>query len=321
MKKLLTIVLISIIGIDVITYMPLAFLTNIWFIDIFSHFRLQILILLWLVSWILLFPYLKYYWEKMKENKLTISDRKYSFVAFFNFIIPIVLILFMSEPLSTTLWNNGKIKNTIWVKIFYQNIQREVDKEDIELIYTQIKESNPEIITVVENSYEFHDYLYEKWWKRISGNKWTECGWYIKSDNEREIVSEIIKTDVNYDICKFIYDNVNIFVVHPHPPMNKWQYDRWKWFFGELVWITDKVLLEDHKLIIVWDFNATIYNSHFRESFNHIYKKSYYSRHSVGLLDFFLTLPIDHVLSNIKNIWFNTLEYTSSDHKGFIIWY
>lgn len=201
--------------------------------------------------------------------------------------------------------------------MYYNNILRLEDwRED--KILEQIKETNPELISIVEKSYWFEDYLLNNWYIRVWWTRNTECNTYTKEENKEKVEeSEVIQTKSNYDICYTKYDWKDIFVVHPHPPKNKEQFLRWRDFMNEL----SEIILKnkrDYK-IIVWDFNATIYNSHFKNNFEDLYQYSYYTWNSLNkYLSFFVTLPIDHILSN-KEINFFPLEYTNSDHRALLL--
>lgn len=315
------------------------FLSNIWFIDIFSHFSLHIFICISFISFIFLIYILNglnkniYFLKNQKDRNSqlvwnTKKEIKKDFIqTIFLFTLVILNVFSISYNLKQLNWNiqynNNKfiLNNKNQIKIFYQNIEWRKSNKDIINIYEQIISNSSKYVSVVENSYEFNDFLNSKEWKRISGNNHTECSIYKqktkKNIKKENIKGYIIKTKSGFNICWVQINWKELLVVHPHPPKSKFAFDKWNLFMKELNEIKNDLKFQWKEYIIVWDFNDTIFNSKFKKYFSDSYNKSYYSWHDKSVLGLFLTLPIDHILSN-KKFNFYPLKYTNSDHKALL---
>lgn len=283
---------------------------NIWYIDIFSHFKPQ-LIILWTLSilaWFLIALKSKYWIIK-------------------NLIFLIIIIYFWINTFSNLNWkvpiywmDKNNINYNKENYLFYQNIERQVKIDNIKKIYNDIKNSNSKYVWIVENTTEFNNFLILNWYFRIAWNDNTECAIYSKDKNEKN-KWQIIENKSLYPICSFLNnDNINIIIVHPHPPINKYQFIQWNIFNDELLNMINNLNKNNNKFIIIGDFNNTIFNNNFKNKFEKYYIQNYFSWKSHSILWFILKLPIDHVLSNIDNVKFTTVEFNISDHKWLIIW-
>jgi len=299
-KDKLTLTKIEFLFISVIVWIGIFYTFywyKIWYIDIFSHFLLQIIVILSFI-----FFYSLYHHNTTKGFKL-----------YFLFILSF-LSFFVFSNVSFTDVKSYTGNN----KIYYNNIFWVKTKENINLIINQIKEKKPELVLIVEKSYEFEDELIKNNWKVIGGNRQTECNAYTKKENLKKIkYSKIITTKSWFKICNFKYNEKEIYLIHPHSPISKKSFDRQISFFKELSEITKNKKF----FLIIWDFNSTIYNKNFRNYFKEFFNVSYYSWHSSNLFfKLFLTLPIDHAISNLE-LTIHPQEYTNSDHRAMIINY
>lgn len=312
MKQITILITIILIILELNTNKYIWLGNNIWYIDIFSHFKAHIIFLTLFVSFLI--------WIYIKLKKINILIYKKISLLFINNInifLSIILLLIYVFP-NVNIINLNYMNNKENNLLYYQNIEGIKEDYKIKEIYKYIKKYNVEYIWVVENTYEFNDFLELHKWNRISWNKKTECSIYSKQ-KWHAYESKIINTKSWYKICYAKINNIEYYLVHPHPPINKNQFTKWNLFIDELFILKKNLQKSKHKFIFIWDFNDTIFNSKFNSKFNDIYKKNYYSRHTHWFLWIFLKLPIDQVLSNLKNIIFFPLIYNYSDHRPYIL--
>jgi len=254
-------------------------------IDILSHFSLQITIV-GILSTILLVV-------------LTQKPIYFSLLGFI--LLPIIPHL----PIGLVQSSNTN-SNT---DIYYVNMNW--FNEDYNIIFTQIENSNPDLVVVLELRPELDTLLKEKYKSSIQTfNGALSCGIYT---NQKILSSEVIKA--TYPICHMELKDYSIITVHPIPPFANQTWQDQKQNFMEVKGVYDKDRQNNKHPIIIGDFNSTTYSSLYNKSFGNFHEeKTNYSWnvHSV------LSIPIDHVLSKDFEIDVNLLE-NSSDHSALLI--
>lgn len=309
------------------------FLADIWFFDILTH-SIPYIVFISIFS-IIFFSF----FIIPKLNKFFIV----LYVLFMLSLSWYLSYMYYWKHYSTILTNtkNNSIEFKIdWDNlepfIYYQNIYLPKVKWDIWSIYNNIEKSRAKIIWVVENSYDFHNFLDNKWYIRIAWEKTTECAFYILKENIKEGMKwSIVKAWAKYKICLLKNWNEYYLLTHIHPPIWEMQFLQWKNGLEETKKVVDKLRRLDPKakIMLLWDFNASIYNPNFKNIFWDYIKEensmiSWTSKSENNIVKYILpNLAIDHVLTNAnmqKDIKVKTIkeEYRDSfsDHKALIIY-
>lgn len=264
----------------------LSLLWNYHFIfDLLSHFYLQYLIL-----WVLILIISVLYKDKI------------------SIFWAIIWILFLSSEVYNSqvfLKKPPKKADIFYINAFYYN-----EKETNQII-GEIKKYNPEILAIVELNKKLHkdilsrlnfkDYFYHE--------EWVLSFWiYSKKDIQNK---ENIQLD--YPLWKAKIGDIEIFLIHPLPPLTKDFYDKQKSFFAEVKEEFDKS--KNDKKIIIWDLNSSVYSRVFQQYFWDLYYSVIYSRGRWSVL----SIPIDYAMSDkhfFDVYWINS-DY--SDHIPLII--
>lgn len=310
-------------------------ISNLFSSDYYNSFFFIFNIILFTYVLILNIKFIKNKKDKTEEN---LKRYTYNWILLtFSMIICFTISLTNYNNVFLNKTDNIKITNkSSTFKMYYQNIYLPKNNKEIESIYKSIEKENPHLVSVVENSYEFNDYLLNKWYTLLSWNRKTECAVYWNNQyyNWKEIKFEdyIIETQSGYKICnlKIKWNNkkiedLNLFVVHPHPPRNEEYKNKQQLFFKELKWL---ISLEENKnAIVVWDFNATLSNPVFRNTFKDYFNDNLFVKNTWFTKKWYLgkltTLTIDHILINKDNNKNNFsaigLDFNFSDHRPLLL--
>ncbi len=115
-------------------------------------------------------------------------------------------------------------------------------------------------------------------------------------------------------MCIINFEHFDLVVVHPHRPMNKAILAENKEFFDDLEKLIQVYEKNNRQFLVVGDFNTTYYSTYFRTRFGQ-YDQKIFSTWMVGTP---LSLPIDHVLTNMK-VHVERSSQVGSDHRGLLI--
>lgn len=269
---------------------PAWFGTFHYFIDIFTHFRLQLAIV-GILSGLLQLLFLDY--KKYYRNKLL-----------FPLLSLLIILLFFPYNIH---FRQGTTQNG---DIYYINMN--LRNEYPEVLVEQIESTQATTVAVVELTPEMTSKLSILYPYQITTNapEYSDnCGIFSKTEpNSTEIKS------LTYNICITEFPTYTLIAVHPLPPLSPETWEMQKQHFNEIKEIYNTYQKAGKNPIIVGDFNSTQYSPIYKEYFNEFNEPVIYTWNKRSLL----TLPIDHALSNLP-IEVTPLNALSSDHVGLLI--
>ena len=248
--------------------------------DLFSHFYLQLCIIIFLLC--IWYIYRRYYLE------IFIAILCCSYLGFHLMVADFSGFYdHTSELYPDIMFMNTEYLNTDIAPIIgYINTIKPKSIAMVELnaeLFTHIKEEGN-----YKYSYYYPDFVYSFWF--FTNDVVIEQHTYIYGD---------------YPIWYFRTADRIYFVVHPLPPMSDKHYHLQKEFFKYLThlieWVDDFVLL--------WDLNSTPYSRVFQSFFGKYFYKTTYS----WWVDTILSIPIDHIISDTY-IRISAGTKLSSDH-------
>lgn len=265
-----------------------------WFLDIWSHFIIQVLIV-----------------GILSAVTFTLVSRQPIALLL---LFPIIILFFIFDPYTFFVSNNLRVSNSSTNDIYYINLN--YFNEDTDQIIKQITELKAETVVIVELNESLNDKLHEMYANRITHtDAASSCGIY----SNQSFIGEII-VNTKYPICTAEFAEYTLFAVHPFPPLSGELWAKQRSHFSEI-----QKLLENESphfinrtvkdVVVVGDFNSTIYSPIFRKPLGEYHKTNIYSWNTNSIL----SIPIDHALSNSLELTIHKLPTVSSDHNGLYI--
>jgi endonuclease/exonuclease/phosphatase (EEP) superfamily protein YafD len=259
-----------------------------WFIDIWSHFIVQVSIV-GLLSALVIY---------------ILSRRPIAFLLF----LPVISILVIYGPYS---FFPAKNSDRSLGEIYYINMN--YFNEDTAPIINQIEDIKPKTVAVVEVNSRLVEKLSINFPNRIIHTQdAASCAIYSKEP----FIGEVI-TDTIYPICIAEFESYTLIVVHPFPPMSDNLWEKQVEHFAEIRKLIDNsspylINRTGRSNIVIGDFNSTIFSPTYRYQFGKFHKISHYTWNTGSPL----SIPIDHAISNSLELKIKMLQKVSSDHNG-----
>jgi endonuclease/exonuclease/phosphatase (EEP) superfamily protein YafD len=194
--------------------------------------------------------------------------------------------------------------------IYFMNTN--VYNENYTEILEYIKKYNPQKVALVEVRIEIIDKIKENYGEPvtyINGGAYS-CAIFSR---EKPIKTEPIQVET-YPICKAVFEDYTLLVIHPYPPLTHESYSSQKEYFSQIQNELEHLRQNGENFVLVGDFNSTIYSGVFRKYFGEYHNVNHYTWNPKSPL----ALPIDHGLSNLP-IETSKGDKLSSDHTGLFI--
>lgn len=258
---------------------------NLFVFDIFSHFQLQYMLALLLIS----------------PAVYLLGDRK---IAILSIAYVIIISTVFIIPIQTTGITNFQ------ADIYYMNLN--FRNENLEPIVEEIKNSRPQIVAIVESNIAIEQKLSQLYGPPIVSisEEGQSCSIFSQTA-PKEVLA--IK-ELEYPLCYARFESFDIITMHPYPPLSDIQFAKQKIFFKQVSDLYDSKAAGNRPVILVGDFNSTYYSGLYRRYFGRFGKVNYYSWMNRTLV----SLPIDHALANVP-IKVNLAPKLTSDHSGLYI--
>lgn len=285
-KKLLYIVATSLpLIIIVISALSLLLSSDIFLFDIFSHFHLQYVIILFILT----------------PAVFLVGDKRVALLTVLYALTVTAVFIFPIQTVGRTVPG---------ADIYYMNIN--YMNSDLSLILQEIKKSKPTTVAIVESTAEIEQELSELYGPPIvSVSEGVQsCSIFSKIALKE---SQTIET-LEYPICYARFETFDIILLHPYPPLSDERYARQKIFFEQIGNLYASKVIQNRQLILLGDFNSTYYSGLYRKHFGSLHKANSYSWMNGSLL----SLPIDQALSNFP-IEVELGPKLSSDHSGLYV--
>lgn len=280
--KILAAILLITLGISLFS---LLFEKYIFYAHLFVHFQFQYFVIVLICS-LALFLF--------KKKYQSILGFFYCGVLYFFYLHRIILF--------PTIPDN--------VDIVFLNSQ--YDSTHVESTFEVIQEINPQIVGLVESSPLLVEKITAVKNEPVLNHRAYASSCTIFSENP--VKEQKILGKNHLPICIVSFETFDLITVHPHRPMNREILAENLVFFDELHKIIQDYEEAGRKFIVVGDFNSTYYSSYFRERFGQ-YDQKIFSTWMVGTP---LSLPIDHVLTNIK-VQVARSSPVGSDHRALLV--
>lgn len=265
-----------------LAYSAYLFGSKHYVLNLFSHFQLQLAIIIIGISALLLFSY----------NKTA---------GLVGMIFGIGMLILIS-PLS--LLSNTKSNPDL----YFQNVL--VDNQSPELVNEYVIKIKPRIVALVELPPIIEEEL-KGYYKNFAGGGigGRRCG--IFSDTDFSVVEY---DNFDYPVCSVKFDDFELLVIHPSPPFSAEQHHRQQKHFKDIKLILDQLEARGEKFILVGDFNAAGFSPDFRKHFGKYLQTNYYTWQPLKPY----SIPIDHALANFE-IQIGRGPELGSDHAGLFI--
>lgn len=266
-----------------------------WWIDVWSHFQLQFVVTvavsLPLVWWI-------------TRNKLIIS-----LVAGYIMIVGFFVI-------STTHQRTISLSDTR-LDLYFQNVLFNLPISVHESLAKAVLAVPANIYAFVEPTPQFVEFFASEIGKPpvvvlvddIAQN--TGCVVFVSDEALVVKEAEVVKSESHDPICLVRFENFDLFVVHPLPPLSQQRFKRQNTHTQVLLDQIKKTEQANRAWVVSGDFNATLYSTRFRNAFGQYIRDHAYT----WSVPSFLMIPIDHIFTNqVATVY--VLPAHGSDHRG-----
>ncbi len=282
-------------GIHLIT---IFFGDSAWWIDIWSHFQLQLAVVLFCVALSLLL--------------FSKANRPYAYA----------LACYACIVSGWVAWSNDlpqphELASTDRVDIYYQNVLYGQTPAAHRTMASNISRYPARVYAFVEPHPRFianmHDILgVTPLIYHAQGG--ASCAVFV-TDPALEILSAEVHTDPHHDpLCHVRFSSLDLFVAHPLPPLNAERYMRQDAYFTLVTSEIRATETAGRAWLLVGDLNTSTYSARFRNAFGAYTHSGHYTwRTNTPLL-----LPIDHAFGTIPHDIKTTPSFTS-DHQGLVV--
>ncbi len=268
-----------------------------WWIDLCSHFPLQIAILLLVVA--------------IALRAYTRKARPYAFA------LACYGIALLAWVVWTTDLPQPREEPLAPADIYFQNVLYAQDAEAQRALAAQIARNTARVYAFVEPNPLFVAHM-----QRILGvtpiihhsQGGRSCAVFVV-DTTLAVTSSEVRTDADHDpLCIVRFSSFDLFVAHPLPPLDRERYVRQNAYLSTLTEEFGSSNAAGRSWLMVGDLNMTPFSVRFRNAFSDYARSARYTWRT----DSPFALPIDHVLGTLPYYVESTPAYTS-DHRGLAI--
>ncbi len=191
-------------------------------------------------------------------------------------------------------------------------LNNQYDQKETALVVNMVADKKPSYVALVESNPVLVNEL-----TKIKGDPIIDHRSYASSCtlfSDVRNTSSTVLGKTYLPICILHLDDYDLVTVHPHRPTNAAILKENVAFFDDIARLIRGYEEQRRSFIIVGDFNSTRYSSYFRERFGKYDQEIIYT----WLPNTPITLPLDHVLTNMK-VEIGRSEYVGSDHRALLI--